>query len=664
MTCDLRVSEMYDAWDNDEISTSMARAVFLSTRKMLQRRELTKDEERLFAAEVRRAKVLELVSFCENDAFEFAERASLPVRPQTGRWMLTWKMTMSSSGEESWSVKARLVIRGFEDTQGSELRVRSPTAGRTGQRLVLSVAALLRWEIVSCDIPTAFLQGNRLDGETTSSGRDRVAAMTPPADAWDLLPSGWRLWPGTDQTSLAWRLLVAVYGLKDGPKLFIDFLTSWVIGEGWEQSMMDEQVFYLRELPKKGNSGARRVLVAILSIHMDDLAMAGTPPILDHFIIRLKFEFGKHAEVKVQRILFRHLGFRYEWLRDYSVTMDLQQYIRDAKFAEVEGPPDTELPPKGVSSLRGVNGTLSYGTGGRPEAMGCVAESASAVGVSPDGEGPTWAKVIAANAILQWLKDTNSESRFWYPAMGDGTGFKPGETSTKFVLIVLTDAAFGNLLSRHSQLGYTILLAEVHDPTQLGGRVHLLEFGSSKSPRVCTSTFSGELHGAIRGLERGRFLVQFLTELWGGARTPEELLNDVPVVTLEAVIDAKGLFDAMTAASTGKITDRSSILYLLQYREAMRVRHLSKLHWAPTESMLADDLTKAMLWGSGLWPILYEHAYWQPFRREDLPEDWVSWTQDGAVTRYQLGRVVAELPPRPASSILDVAENDDSAARL
>ena len=147
-------------------------------------------------------------------------------------------------------VKARLVVRGFEDGQAQELNVRSPTAGKRSQRLILHVGAMMQWEAMSADIPTAFLQGNPLQKEKTSSGGDRIAAMRPPADTWDLLPSEWRLWPGTDTANLCWRLLVAVYGLEDGPKMFIEMLSNWLKESGWVSSRYDEQIFYFREVQK------------------------------------------------------------------------------------------------------------------------------------------------------------------------------------------------------------------------------------------------------------------------------------------------------------------------------------------------------------------------------------------------------------------------------
>ncbi len=87
----------------------------------------------------------------------------------------------------------------------------------------------------------------------------------------------------------------------------------------------------------------------------------------------------------------------------------------------------------------------------------------------------------------------------------------------------------------------------------------------------------------------------------------------------------------------GKLSDKSTVLYAMSYRDALRARILRRLHWVPSEAMLADDLTKGMIHGSGLWEVMFRYAFWQPQSRPELPEDWVTWTQDGQVVRYRLG---------------------------
>ena len=55
--------------------------------------------------------------------------------------------------------------------------------------------------------------------------------------------------------------------------------------------------------------------------------------------------------------------------------------------------------------------------------------------------------------------------------------------------------------------------------------------------------------------------------------------------------------------------------------------------------MLADDLTKAMIHGSGLWELIYRFGFWAPFRRYDLEEDYVTMEPSGEIIRWRIQNV-------------------------
>ena len=100
-------------------------------------------------------------------------------------------------------------------------------------------------------------------------------------------------------------------------------------------------------------------------------------------------------------------------------------------------------------------------------------------------------------------------------------------------------------------------------------------------------------------------------------------------------MDCRGLFDSIAAVIPGKLLDKGMVLWLAWVRECFR-HWLEELVWVPTESMLPDDLTKAMVVGSGLWPILYQLGWWSPLPRDDLEEDYVGMEPDGKVVRWRL----------------------------
>ena len=136
---------------------------------------LTKDEERIFHKEVWQAKKKEAMSWVEHKVFDTDTRTNACMAPQGSRWHLTWRMKISSIGERTYEVKARLVVQGFSDRQGSSVITRSPTAARTAQRLLVSTCVVYGFELSSIHISRAFLQGMNLNDMETVTGEQRKA---------------------------------------------------------------------------------------------------------------------------------------------------------------------------------------------------------------------------------------------------------------------------------------------------------------------------------------------------------------------------------------------------------------------------------------------------------------------------------------------------------
>ena len=96
------------------------------------------------------------------------------------------------------------------------------------------------------------------------------------------------------------------------------------------------------------------------------------------------------------------------------------------------------------------------------------------------------ASVANANLILEEIKASNVTSKLWYPVF-DTYPASSGFVSD-FKILVISDNAFKNLKSKHSQGGYVILLVRSGDTDSVGGLCHALEFNSRKSRRVVKST--------------------------------------------------------------------------------------------------------------------------------------------------------------------------------
>ena len=96
-------------------------------------------------------KALELDNWNRNGVFE--EVPDYGQKALTTRWVCTSKRVGSKN-----VLKARLVARGFEEQNLTEIERDSPTCSREGLRLVLAIVAIKSWEIRSVDIKTALLQ--------------------------------------------------------------------------------------------------------------------------------------------------------------------------------------------------------------------------------------------------------------------------------------------------------------------------------------------------------------------------------------------------------------------------------------------------------------------------------------------------------------------------
>ena len=132
------------------------------------------------------------------------------------RWVMTEKE--NSSGEKS--IKARLVVRGFEDKD--EMKTDSPTASREVLRTFISILSSKKWSINSIDIKAAFLQSEEFD---------REVYVQPPAEAGCPIDK-------------IWRLKRCAYGLNDAARNWYFTMKNFLLKLGCVQIKTDPSAFY------------------------------------------------------------------------------------------------------------------------------------------------------------------------------------------------------------------------------------------------------------------------------------------------------------------------------------------------------------------------------------------------------------------------------------
>ena len=150
----------------------------------------------------------------------------------TGRWVLTIKRQKDGMFDK---VKARWVLRGFQDRQKHEQQTDSPTATRPGFRLACQVAANKGWDITHLDLTTAFLQGEEYDKQ-----RDVVCQL--PLEAG--LPS-----------HMAARLKKPAYGMNDAPRRWWNVIDKALTSYGMKPTGADRRCYVLY-VPKQNQTAS------------------------------------------------------------------------------------------------------------------------------------------------------------------------------------------------------------------------------------------------------------------------------------------------------------------------------------------------------------------------------------------------------------------------
>ena len=154
----------------------------------------------------------------------------------------------------------------------------------------------------------------------------------------------------------------------------------------------------------------------------------------------------------------------------------------------------------------------------------------------------------------------------------------------------------------------------IYNETTPGGKSLVLDYGYKKHKRVNRSTFAAELNAAVDTLDIAT-IVQFTLE-----EVFDHLVTDAQVMQVryagatlqfpvEVCIDAKAVFDAISATDFSMPAEATLVNHLHSIRELVRDGRLSCLWWVDTRDMVADGLNKG---GLPRDPIMHlcEKGHW------------------------------------------------------
>ena len=539
----------------------------------------------------------EIAQFVHEDAFE-----KLHISQVSDDMVVvdcTWVRKFKRNPDGSKKAKSRLCARGFMDAQKAALPTRSTTATRLSQRILVSMAAALGLQVESLDVSGAFLKGlsfhqvRKLLNEKGHNCPQRTVIVIPPANVWRHLAAVNPKFNVSEEKMSDWVLLAKkpIYGLVDAPLAWQLCLHQFIEANGGLPSYFDENMFMWKNEQGK--------ITALMTTHVDDLAIASDSQQLDKFHNDFQKQFGK---VSRQVMPFQHCGCRYTSV-PCGIRIDQEEFTENLKIVDVQKSSDEErtLTPEEVTQYRSQLGALLWLTATRLDLISDVCQLQTFV---------TQAKVKhlkAANNVVKRAKDPRFKSL--------GLVYRHLDPNRPWRIMCIHDASAASKGRVYAHEGILILLA--HDTLDLedkcfsisgedfpcsrfGGSAHILWAQGNKAKRVSYSTSHGETLAAINGMESASLIALRLGELLVQERKPtlQRLAalqeRGVPFLPVDAYTDCRDFFELSTGVKTMP-QDKSQRIYIMAHREARLRGRLRWLILIPTECMTSDALTKPMI---------------------------------------------------------------------
>lgn len=468
------------------------------------------------------AKIDELNKWIEFDVYE-----ELPDTGQkciSTRWICTVKGT--STGD---ICKARLVARGFEDTDKNNVEKDSPTCAKESLRLVLAIIAQYNWKPKSMDIKTAFLQGQELS---------RDIYLKPPKEA--------------NVVGVVWHLKKCVYGLSDASLCWYNKVKEVMLDSGSQVSTVDPAVFYW--VDKDGLKG-------LLASHVDDFIWSGSDNFEQNFIerIRKKLNVGRE-EIDT----FKYVGLNLT-SDENKITLDQHHYIKSLEPIELTKhraiDKESSLTVLESNAMRSKIGQIMWiASQTRPDVMFDASLLASSFNQAKVKD------LVEVNKVIKKIKSENVNLKFQH--LGKSDSLK---------LLVFSDASLGNLPDGGSQGGYLVFL--VGD----NGKFSLVSWQSKKVRRVVRSTLAAEALAMSEAVDEAIFLAFLYTEITLGHACPT-------LLPLECITDNHSLHQ--TVHSNNHVSEKRLRIEISGIKQLMNSKQISALKWSSSKTQIADCLTK------------------------------------------------------------------------
>ena len=465
-----------------------------------------------------------------------------------------------AQGQGELRAKTRVVVLGHRDPDLHSINRDAPTPTRLTEQLLLAVYIAGRnkrflnngrcWRLWCADATTAFLQGRQDQGE-----RPNKLYMLSPRDP---ILNAAGAFPAT-----MYEINGNVYGLANAPRLWSLEVGKRLLSAGFRPHSLDRMCFL--------HYDSEGVLDCMALVYVDDFLVTYADS-FDLETVTSLFKWGSTSSDK-EVITFKgkqlHTAYQDG---EYVLRITQTDYIRSlapGKVTRQRARGEPQLDESEQQEFRSCCGALQWVVGQtRPD-------GAATVSLANKGNESTLEDLSALYRLMEYLQRTDTDGLTMY-----GVPLNP-----QSLLVTFGDCSWANAQNYRSQEG---LLVCVTTPQALEGNAPamLLDWKSTRTPRVVRSTLAGEAYAADDSIDRGVMTNQMFSEIIFG-RDANPLSNLKLLRHLHAT-DCKSLYDATIAANFNTQEKRVG----LTIRAIQETISPADMRWVPTTAMWADGLTK------------------------------------------------------------------------
>ena len=343
-------------------------------------------------------------------------------------------------------------------------------------------------------------------------------------------------------------------------------------------------------------------LVCLMTIHVDDLKIAGRPDVVKHVLTTLQQEFG---ELKILWNDFTNCGVHHEQdTKTKEITLNQIAFannLRPIAHPELSTAKNEDKATADLTQLyQSLLGATAYLAHTRVDALVFISA------LQRHNTTPLVIHVKRLNKLVRWLQRHPKKLAYRRLLTGGGghpeTGGRAQGKSVPTHLRIISDAAF----KREGDSGHCLrgaLFVRAPGTTdssfQLSGPVHVLEWVCKGQRHVARSTFAAELLSAGDALDQGLLLVQQMHEMLVGptsaSNARERRLSGGFIVPLVLYVDAMSVYAAITATFVKTPAEKSLLCHVQFIRELLNHGTLRALGWLDTRDMISDGLTKGVV---------------------------------------------------------------------